>query len=119
MNNCSRPIPAGTQVYVPPYSLHRDPRYFPNSPDEFIPDRWLGDKDLNTTAFIPFSYGPANCVGRQLAKQELVMVTSTLLQKFTFSLSEEHDSDEWLRNAKDYLTVTRDPLFVNAVPRNI
>lgn len=113
-----RVIPAGTQIYVPPYTLHRDPRYFPLSPDKFIPERWLDDKELDTTAFIPFSYGPANCVGRRLAKQELLMVTSTLLQRFTLSLADGYNSDDWPKQAKDYLTVTRAPLFVRAAKRD-
>ncbi|KAK7692413.1 hypothetical protein QCA50_004038 [Cerrena zonata] len=111
-------IPAGTQVYVPAYSLHRDPRYFPLSPDKFIPERWLGHKELDTAAFIPFSHGPANCVGRQLAKQELLVVTSTLLQRFTFSLANGYDSDNWPTQANDYLTVTRASLFVCATTRD-
>ncbi|KAK7684538.1 hypothetical protein QCA50_012485 [Cerrena zonata] len=111
-------IPAGTQIYVPPYTLHRDSRYFPLSPDKFIPERWLGVKELDTAAFIPFSYGPANCVGRQLAKQELLMVTSTLLQRFTFSLADGFDSDDWPNQANDYLTVTRASLFVRATVRD-
>jgi cytochrome P450 len=36
----TRFLPEGTNVQVPPYVLHRDPRYFSN-PDKFWPDRWI------------------------------------------------------------------------------
>ncbi|KAH8113754.1 high nitrogen upregulated cytochrome P450 monooxygenase 2, partial [Phellopilus nigrolimitatus] len=36
----------------------------------------------NTAAFIPFSYGPENCAGRNLALTELRMVVALLIQRF-------------------------------------
>ncbi|KZS91161.1 cytochrome P450 [Sistotremastrum niveocremeum HHB9708] len=84
-------IPEGTQIYVPPYCLHRDPRYFSPSPDQFIPERWFKEGAADNLAFIPFSYGPANCVGRNLARQEILMVTSLLLQQFDIEIAEKED----------------------------
>ncbi|KAK7680564.1 hypothetical protein QCA50_016346 [Cerrena zonata] len=113
-------IPEGTQIYVPPYSLHRDPRYFSPNPETFIPERWLeSDKTMNTLAFIPFSYGPANCVGRQMAKQEMLMFASVLLQNFTFSFAKGFDSDDWPNQMHDYFVTTRGPLLLHAEPRTI
>ncbi|TEB33679.1 cytochrome P450 [Coprinellus micaceus] len=72
-------IPEGVAVNIPPFALHRDPRYFSPHPDSFIPERWLpieakGSAQQYTTdkeAFIPFSYGPANCAGKTLARIEM------------------------------------------------
>lgn len=86
-------IPEGTGIQVPPYVLHRDPRYFSPDPDGFNPDRWLApSKDgkdsqvpefLTTRdAFIPFSYGPANCAGKSLALTEMRAVIALLLKRF-------------------------------------
>ncbi|KAJ7461562.1 high nitrogen upregulated cytochrome P450 monooxygenase 2, partial [Mycena latifolia] len=79
-------VPAGTDIHVPPYSIHRDSRNFSPSPDKFDPDRWLrqrkADEVLNSDAFIAFSYGPANCVGKSLAWREMLMVASTIIKKF-------------------------------------
>lgn len=49
-------------------------------PDDFIPERWMGDErfvDDRTDAFQPFSFGSRNCIGRKyvpppLPGQELV-----------------------------------------------
>ena len=57
------------------WSVHRDARNF-SYPDTFWPDRWLIAEGIqeskekithNPDAFIPFSFGPANCVGKNLA----------------------------------------------------
>ncbi|KAL5497698.1 hypothetical protein ACEPAH_2629 [Sanghuangporus vaninii] len=40
-----RLVPESTAVYVPPYVLHRDPRYFSPFPDSFIPERWIDDSN--------------------------------------------------------------------------
>ncbi|KAF6749572.1 cytochrome P450, partial [Ephemerocybe angulata] len=80
-------IPEGTAVCIPPFALHRDPRYFSPDPDAFIPERWLdGGEDViyttNRDAFIPFSYGPANCAGKALAMAELRYTVATLARCF-------------------------------------
>ncbi|KAF7293399.1 hypothetical protein MIND_01116900 [Mycena indigotica] len=77
-------IPENTQVYVPAYAVHRNPRHFFPDPDKFDPDRWLGSSNegLHHRAFIPFSYGAANCVGKGLAWCEMRMVASALLKRY-------------------------------------
>jgi cytochrome P450 len=102
-------VPEGTEVYVPPYVLHRDRRYFSPNPDAFWPERWLegtaGVEELNRTAFIPFSYGPANCAGKGLARTEIKMVTAGLLRAFNVELTPEFDADAWLIGLRDYFVV--------------
>ncbi|EJF56531.1 cytochrome P450 [Dichomitus squalens LYAD-421 SS1] len=118
-------VPPGTQVYLPPYSIHRDPRYFSPLPDTFLLSRWLQSQSessgnvtaLNQHGFIPFSHGPANCVGRHLARMEIKMVISELIQKFDLQFAEEFDSGGWCDTIKDYLVTTRGPLLVNLKPR--
>jgi cytochrome P450 len=55
-------LPADTEVTLHAYSIHRDSNLFPNS-ESFIPERWLEETAEMRNAFIPFSYGPRNCVG--------------------------------------------------------
>jgi benzoate 4-monooxygenase len=44
-------------------------------PYNYRPERWLGEngKELDK-AFIPFSFGPRSCVGRNLASMELLIL---------------------------------------------
>jgi len=70
-------IPEETQVVLHTYSIHRDPRNF-HSPEVFLPERWFGTGapagEHNTAAFFPFSYGPTNCAGKNLALMEMRML---------------------------------------------
>lgn len=117
-------IPEGTQVHVPPHSVHRNSSHFSPSPDEFLPARWLLSKssDLkllshNTDAFIPFSFGPENCIGKNLARKEMMMTISLLMQKLDFRFADGFDWEAWPRKLKDYFVYSREPLMVMATPR--
>ncbi|XP_066283558.1 cytochrome P450 2D6-like [Branchiostoma lanceolatum] len=83
-------VPAGTQVLANLHSLHTDPDYWPD-PDRFDPGRFLdaeGNVISKPHSFMPFSGGRRVCLGEQLAKMNLILVFSSLLQNFTFKLPE-------------------------------
>lgn len=50
---------------IPIYSLHRDPKYYPN-PEVFDPERFIeGNKSSRPHGtFLPFGDGPRICIGR-------------------------------------------------------
>ncbi|KAG8545727.1 hypothetical protein GDO81_020434 [Engystomops pustulosus] len=78
-------IPKGTSVMPLLHSALRDKKYF-EKPDEFYPEHFL-DSDghfRRIEAFIPFSIGKRNCAGETLAKMELFLFFTSLLQNFTF-----------------------------------
>ncbi|KAL6724263.1 hypothetical protein Aduo_019167 [Ancylostoma duodenale] len=82
-------IPKGTEI-MPQYGciLH-DPNLFPN-PDQFLPERFL-DTDgayRPRVELKPFGFGARVCLGEFLAKCELYLIFTTLLQKFTFTAIE-------------------------------
>ncbi|KAL1694972.1 cytochrome P450 [Schizophyllum commune] len=95
-------VPPGTQTFVPQYTLFRDWRNFSPLPDSFVPERWLSEEDrslepfnLNRAAFIPFSHGPANCVGKQLAYMEMRMLLCATLRRFDLRFADGWDPKEW------------------------
>ena len=57
-------IPAGSDIFIAPYFLHRHPDYWPQ-PEQFDPDRFTPEaiKQRHKFAFIPFSAGPRRCIG--------------------------------------------------------
>ncbi|XP_078697832.1 cytochrome P450 2D9-like [Branchiostoma floridae x Branchiostoma belcheri] len=63
-----------------------DPAYWPD-PDRFDPGRFLdaeGNVINKPESFMPFLGGRRVCLGEQLARMELFLFFSTLLQSFTF-----------------------------------
>ncbi|KAL4230554.1 hypothetical protein ACF0H5_010935 [Mactra antiquata] len=78
-------IPKGTSVMPMLYSVSIDEKYFPE-PTKFKPDRFLNENGelKRCDAHIPFSAGPRICLGEVLARMELFMIFTHLLQNFKF-----------------------------------
>ena len=53
---------------------------------EFRPERWETVTEDQKAAFIPFSYGPRACVGRNVAEMELALIVSTVFRRYEFEL---------------------------------
>lgn len=64
----------------------------------------------NLDAFIPFSYGPANCAGRLLAIQEMRFVASLLCSSFDIRL--KPGMEDWDVGLLDHFVMAKDPLEV-------
>jgi cytochrome P450 len=78
-------VPAGAEVLICPYTLHRHPRYWPE-PDRFDPTRFDPDVPVDRPryAHIPFGAGPRFCVGNHLGMMEATFIISTLLRDLRF-----------------------------------
>ncbi|HET6318394.1 MAG TPA: cytochrome P450, partial [Chloroflexota bacterium] len=75
-------LPAGTQVVILPYALHRSPEYW-DQPNVFAPDRWSRREPPHAPfAYIPFLVGPRKCMGQPLAELELLLVIATIVRVF-------------------------------------
>ena len=57
-------IPAGSDVFLCPYLLHRDPLHWPE-PDRFDPERFNEEnsRQRNRHVYYPFSLGSRRCIG--------------------------------------------------------
>jgi len=77
-------FPAGTIMSTQAFSLHRDPRYFPD-PEKFDHTRWLNVPDAQLSrqyeVFCPFGAGTRVCVGRHLAEMELRYATALFFKR--------------------------------------
>ncbi|XP_050734557.1 cytochrome P450 2L1-like isoform X1 [Eriocheir sinensis] len=81
-------IPKGAVVSGTAFSIHRDPRYW-DSPDEFLPERWLDSDGKFVTkkeGFLPFGVGKRQCLGESLARMEILVITTTVLQRVCLSV---------------------------------
>lgn len=84
-------VPAGSDVLICPYTLHRHPDYW-DRPDEFDPSRF--DPDLTTSrpryAYIPFGAGPRFCVGNHLGIMEATFVVAMLARDLRLTQIPDH-----------------------------
>jgi cytochrome P450 len=82
-------IPAGTDLTLNIWCMHRDPKVFENA-DSFMPDRWV-DADAASLKrmqdhWVPFMVGARSCIGQQFSLMEMRVVIATLLRKFSVQL---------------------------------
>ena len=78
-------IPAGANVVMSQWIMHRDPRYF-SDPEKFDPNRWLPERsrDLPRFAYFPFGGGPRQCIGASFAMMEAVLLLAAIAQNSRF-----------------------------------
>lgn len=81
-------LPAGTVVGMQNYVHHRSQSVY-SEPHAFIPERWIGQSQSGDMekAFTPYSLGPRNCIGQNLAKAELLLATSQICRRLDLRLS--------------------------------
>jgi cytochrome P450 len=84
-------VPARSILVVSPYLTQRDAKLFPD-PDRFDPDRWTPEfkAALPPFAYFPFGGGTRRCIGESFAMMELVLVVSTIAQRWRLRLVPGH-----------------------------
>ncbi|PYI09787.1 benzoate 4-monooxygenase cytochrome P450 [Aspergillus sclerotiicarbonarius CBS 121057] len=113
VNICNDMIPGGTMVYVSNYAANRSPHNF-SRPEEYLPERWLGldaaFEGDHKDAFQPFSVGPQNCLGQNLAWPEMRLIMSKLL--WNFDIKGTKANEGWT-DQKTYIVWEKKPLMVH------
>lgn len=109
-------IPGNTAVGVNQWSAFHSPSNF-KDPFKFIPERWMGEPEFendNRKVVNPFSVGPRNCIGRNLAYAEMRVVLARMIWNFDMELCEE--SRKWNEDQKVFLVYQKPPLMVKLKP---
>ncbi|XP_028640422.1 cytochrome P450 4A10-like isoform X2 [Grammomys surdaster] len=76
-----RSLPKGITVVLHFYALHHNPKVWSN-PEVFDPSRFAMDSAQHSHAFLPFSGGSRNCIGKQLAMNALKVAVALTLLRF-------------------------------------
>ncbi|PVH82038.1 cytochrome P450 monooxygenase-like protein [Cadophora sp. DSE1049] len=109
-------VPGNKSVATSHLGTYHSSRNF-KDPLEFHPERFLGDKRYagdDLAALQPFSVGPRNCIGINLAYAEIRSIATRVLWNFDIELCAE--SERWL-DQKMWLLWDKKPLMVKLKER--
>lgn len=95
-------LPRGTVVSIPQWAAYQSPSNF-QSPASFIPERWLTGPQKSFSsfsrdrkdAFNPFSLGPHNCPGQNLAYLEMRLILARIVWNFDMEIPKGAELPEW------------------------
>ena len=121
-------LPKDTWICVPIYSLHNSKHIWGEDVQEFKPERFMPDSDIqnpfaspaaysgvgktaNSISFLPFTYGVRNCPGMNLALLEIRSAIAVLMSRYSFELADVNMKNED-NCLKTFLTMKPD----NALP---
>ncbi len=84
-------IPAGTDVLIVPWLLHRKPSLWEH-PDRFDPERFAPERAAARPrfAYLPFGAGPRICIGALFAMAEAMLILATIAQRYRLRLKPGH-----------------------------
>jgi cytochrome P450 len=83
---CGYHIPAGTDVLLAPWVVHRHPEFW-DEPGRFEPERFTPEREKarHRYAWCPFGGGPRGCMGQHFSMLESVIALAVLVRDFEFS----------------------------------
>lgn len=96
ISGCFIPGNCNASISMSQHASYTDSSNFRDA-DKFVPERWLGDeryKDDNRATFSPFSFGPRNCLGKNLAYAEMRVFFSKMI--FAFDMELAPGSEGWM-----------------------
>jgi cytochrome P450 len=85
----------GSWVFVSPYIVQRDARYFVD-PEAFDPERFAPGRvhQIPPYSYLVFGAGARTCIGNSLATMEIVMLAATVLQQYRLVLDQPPPAPE-------------------------
>ncbi|XP_023347441.1 methyl farnesoate epoxidase, partial [Eurytemora carolleeae] len=105
-----------TFVFSMLYYIMRDPEIW-SEPERFNPRRFLNPegKLVKHDHFVPFGVGKRQCLGESLAKSELFIIFTRLIQQFSFTESPDHPGP-FPTPVPGFIMAPK-PFYARAVPR--
>ncbi|KAK7804669.1 hypothetical protein U0070_016182 [Myodes glareolus] len=99
-------IPMSLALFPMLGSVLRDPKFF-SKPKDFNPNHFLDDKGQfkKSDAFVPFSIGKRYCFGEGLARIELFLFLTNILQNFRFRSPQEPQDIDVSPRFVDFATI--------------
>lgn len=85
---------AGTDTIVPIVAIHRSKFIWGDEADTFNPENFLSEnvEKRHSCSYVPFGYGPRNCLGYKFAMIFIRILVAQLVKKFKFTTKLEIDA---------------------------
>ncbi|RKF80347.1 Cytochrome P450 monooxygenase aclL [Golovinomyces cichoracearum] len=119
---CGDVVPEHTTVSIPIFAANTSTRNWADSM-EFVPERWYKDERCperyrsdKRKVMQPFSQGPRNCIGKNLAMNEMRMIIAHVLWNFDMELGP--NVMDW-KDQRIYALWEKKPLHVKLYPRKV
>lgn len=82
-------IPKGSTIVVPIFVIHRNKQYY-EEPDKFDPERFdiCIRQQRDPLTFMPFGYGPRQCIGMRFAQVIMRTIVASLIRKYKFTAND-------------------------------
>ncbi|XP_049631419.1 cytochrome P450 2J2-like [Suncus etruscus] len=107
-------LPKGTLLMTNLTALHNDPAEWA-TPGTFNPEHFLENGQFKKREdFLPFSIGKRACLGEQLARTELFIFFTALMQKFTFR---PPDNEKLTQEFRIGITISPVKYRICAIPK--
>ncbi|CRL23879.1 Cytochrome P450 [Penicillium camemberti] len=109
-------VPGGTTVSVSQLAASHSSANFTDA-EKFIPERHLDDPRFandSKTAMQPFSFGPRNCIGRNLAYVEMRIILARIV--FNFDMELDQPEKDWM-DQRIFFLWDKPELMIKLKPR--
>ncbi|KAK3903621.1 hypothetical protein C8A05DRAFT_14442 [Staphylotrichum tortipilum] len=118
---CGYHVPEGTSLEIWGWAMNYSTNNF-TEPEKFIPERWLAGDEYQGVRFDkrrhhalqPFSVGPRNCIGKNLAYVEMRLILARLIWDYDFVLADE--ASERMLDSKAFSLWLKGPLNMRLIP---
>lgn len=110
-------VPSGSTSILCILHTHRSEKYWPE-PLKFDPDRFLPEEvaKRHPYAFMPFSGGPRNCIGKKFGLMMIKCIIAQLIRRFKITTPYKRIEDIKLK--QDIITKPVDGFNVRLTLRN-
>lgn len=111
-------VPAGTHVGFAHWAAYHSEANWHRA-NEFVPERWLKEGETefahdDRKCFQPFSVGPRNCIGMNLAHAEVRVILAKMV--FNFDMELVDPEEDWMADREVRLIMAKKDLMVRIKP---
>ncbi|PSN43535.1 hypothetical protein C0J52_03712 [Blattella germanica] len=109
-------IDEGDSMIIPIYSIHNDPKYYPD-PHLFIPERFTEENknSRHKYVYLPFGEGPRTCLGMRFAIMQVKAAIVNIVSKFEIKTT-DRTPIPLVASTKSIFLGAKDGLWLQIVP---